>query len=174
MSNSSKLNASNPKLWLLIGIGLAGAVVLIAETRRRRRRRELPKEGFGAFVFVERFELVPILQPNQTQTLSALTFAVKDVFVRFVLHLLILFPSASNFSALIVIFYEFVCGRFDVKEYVTGFGNPQWKKTHAEAEKTAIVITALLSNGATCVGKTVMDEFSFGYVIASVTLYCCR
>lgn len=128
MSNSSKFNASNPKLWLLIGIGLAGAVVLVAETRRRRRRRKLPKEGFGAFV--ERFELVPILQPDQTQTLSALTFAVKDV--------------------------------FDVKEYVTGFGNPQWKKTHAEAEKTAIVITALLSNGATCVGKTVMDEFSFG------------
>lgn len=59
----------------------------------------------------------------------------------------------------------FVCGRFDVKGYVTGFGNPQWKKTHGEAGKTAIVITALLSNGATCVGKTVMDEFSFGYVM---------
>ena len=59
----------------------------------------------------------------------------------------------------------FVCGRFDVKGYVTGFGNPQWKKTHGEAGKTAFVITALLSNGATCVGKTVMDEFSFGYAI---------
>jgi Asp-tRNA(Asn)/Glu-tRNA(Gln) amidotransferase A subunit family amidase len=52
--------------------------------------------------------------------------------------------------------------RFDVKGYVTGFGNPEWKKTHEEAEKTAIVVTALLFNGATCVGKTVMDEFSFG------------
>ena len=48
---------------------------------------------------------------------------------------------------------------------MTGFGNPQWKKMHNEAGKTAIVITALLSNGATCVGKTVMDEFSFGYVM---------
>ncbi|KAL5157078.1 Outer envelope protein 64, mitochondrial [Glycine soja] len=122
-----KVNPSNPKLWLLIGIGLVGAVVVVAETRRRRRRK-LPKPDFGAFV--ERFELLPIPQPNQTQTLSALTFAIKDI--------------------------------FDVKGYVTGFGNPQWKKMHNEAGKTAIVITALLSNGATCVGKTVMDEFSFG------------
>ncbi|RZB63205.1 outer envelope protein 64, mitochondrial-like isoform X1 [Glycine soja] len=117
-----KVNPSNPKLWLLVG-----AVVVVAETRRRRRRK-LPKPDFGAFV--ERFELLPIPQPNQTQTLSALTFAIKDI--------------------------------FDVKGYVTGFGNPQWKKMHNEAGKTAIVITALLSNGATCVGKTVMDEFSFG------------
>ncbi|XP_014517079.1 outer envelope protein 64, mitochondrial-like [Vigna radiata var. radiata] len=126
MSKSLKLNASNPKVWLLIGIGLAGAVVLV-ETRRRRRWK-LPKEDFGAFV--ERFELLPIRQPDQTQTLSALSFAIKDI--------------------------------FDVKGYVTGFGNPHWKRTHSEAGKTAIVITALLSNGATCVGKTVMDEFSFG------------
>ncbi|KAL9321397.1 hypothetical protein ACSQ67_013236 [Phaseolus vulgaris] len=132
MSKSFKLNLSNPKLWLLIGVGLAGAVVL-TETRRRRRRK-LSKEDFGALV--ERFQLLPIPQPDQTQTqtqtqaLSALTFAIKDI--------------------------------FDVKGYVTGFGNPHWKRTHSEAGKTAIVITALLSSGATCVGKTVMDEFSFG------------
>lgn len=53
---------------------------------------------------------------------------------------------------------------------MTGFGNPHWKRTHSEAGKTAIVITALLSNGATCVGKTVMDEFSFGCVIISVSV----
>lgn len=63
-----------------------------------------------------------------------------------------------------------VCGRFDVKGYVTGFGNPHWKRTHSEAEKTAIVVTALLSSGATCVGKTVMDEFSFGYVISVIII----
>lgn len=54
-----------------------------------------------------------------------------------------------------------VC-RFDVKDYVTGFGNSTWKSTHKAAEKTAVVVTALLMSGATCVGKTVVDEFSFG------------
>jgi len=92
MSKSLKLNASNPKVWILIGIGLAGAVVL-AETRRRRRRK-LPKEDFGAFV--ERFELLPIPQPDQTQTLSALTFGIKDMFVS---SFISLFPSASNIFA---------------------------------------------------------------------------
>ena len=53
-------------------------------------------------------------------------------------------------------------GRFDVKGYVTGFGNPDWKRTHEAAEKTAVVVTALLKSGATCVGKTVMDELSLG------------
>lgn len=46
---------------------------------------------------------------------------------------------------------------------MTGFGNPDWKKTHEAAGTTAVVVTNLLKNGATCVGKTVMDEFSFGY-----------
>ncbi|KAJ1434935.1 Tetratricopeptide-like helical domain superfamily [Sesbania bispinosa] len=129
MLKSLKDNASNPKLWLLLGIGVAGVVVLV-ETRRRKGQAN--KEYFGAFV--QRFELLPFPHPppppNQTQMLSALTFAVKDI--------------------------------FDVKGYVTGFGNPDWKRMHEEAENTAIVVTALLSNGATCVGKTVMDEFSFG------------
>ncbi|WVZ22266.1 hypothetical protein V8G54_000810 [Vigna mungo] len=52
--------------------------------------------------------------------------------------------------------------KFDVKGYLTGFGNPTWKSTHKAAEKTAVVVTALLKSGATCVGKTVVDEFSFG------------
>lgn len=59
---------------------------------------------------------------------------------------------------------NFVMGfyRFDVKGYVTGFGSPDWKRTHEAAGKTAMVVTALLKNGATCVGKTVMNELSFG------------
>ncbi|RVW73917.1 Outer envelope protein 64, mitochondrial [Vitis vinifera] len=52
--------------------------------------------------------------------------------------------------------------RFDVKGYVTGFGSTSWKRTHEEATKTAVAVTALLKNGATCVGKTVLDELSFG------------
>ncbi|CAI8617912.1 unnamed protein product [Vicia faba] len=130
--NLIKHHASNPKLWLIVGLGIAGGIVVLSETRRRRRRRNTPKQDFGAFI--ERFELLPFPQPpppSAKQTLSSLTFAISDV--------------------------------FDVKGYVTGFGNPLWKRTHDEAEKTAIVVTALLFNGATCVGKTVMDEFSFGF-----------
>ncbi|XP_054777787.1 outer envelope protein 64, mitochondrial isoform X1 [Prosopis cineraria] len=133
MSKSLKFvkeNASNPKLWLVIGLGVAGIVVL-AETRRRRRKVKTVKEGFGAFI--RRFELLPFPQPPPPaakQTLSGLTFAIADI--------------------------------FDVKDYVTGFGNPDWERTHEVAGKTAMVVTALLKSGATCVGKTVMDELSFG------------
>lgn len=52
--------------------------------------------------------------------------------------------------------------RFDVKDYVTGFGCRDWERTHEASEKTAVAVTALLKNGATCVGKTVMDELAFG------------
>lgn len=45
---------------------------------------------------------------------------------------------------------------------MTGFGNPFWEKTHEAAGKTAVVVTTLLKNGATCVGKTAMDELAFG------------
>lgn len=57
------------------------------------------------------------------------------------------------------------CYSIDVKEYVTGFGSPAWKQTHEAATKTAIVVTALLKNGSTCVGKTIMDEFGLGYLL---------
>lgn len=53
---------------------------------------------------------------------------------------------------------------FDVKEHVTGFGNPDWKRTHEPANRTAVAVACLLKHGATCVGKTVMDELSFGWV----------
>lgn len=66
---------------------------------------------------------------------------------------------------LIFFFFVFVLGRFDVKEYVTGFGNPEWRRSHEPASKSAVVVSLLLKNGASCVGKTVMDEFSFGSVI---------
>ncbi|KAL0735458.1 hypothetical protein Bca4012_011668 [Brassica carinata] len=50
----------------------------------------------------------------------------------------------------------------DIKDYITGFGSQQWKKTHEAAEKTAVVVTTLLRNRATCVAKTIMDEMGFG------------
>ncbi|RDX82585.1 Amidase 1, partial [Mucuna pruriens] len=50
---------------------------------------------------------------------------------------------------------------FDVEGYVTGFGNPDWARTHPVATSTAPTVLALLRAGATCVGKTVMDEMAY-------------
>ncbi|KAM7481187.1 hypothetical protein LguiB_005770 [Lonicera macranthoides] len=50
---------------------------------------------------------------------------------------------------------------FDVDGYVTGFGNPDWARTHSAATSTAPSVLALLAEGATCVGKTVMDEMAY-------------
>ncbi|GAB2270070.1 hypothetical protein Dimus_004983 [Dionaea muscipula] len=135
MPKSMRISTSNPKLWIVVAIGVTGIIVLAdAERRRRRRRRRdkaLEREDFGALV--KRFELLPFPQPPPPAArlpLSGLTFAVKDI--------------------------------FEVKGQVTGFGNPDWERTHDEAEKTAAAITILLKNGATCVGSTVLDELSFG------------
>ncbi|KAI8554853.1 hypothetical protein RHMOL_Rhmol05G0129200 [Rhododendron molle] len=107
-------------------------IVILAETRRRRLRAR-KLEREDLGAFIERFELLPFPQP--------LPPAAR--------HLL----SGLTFA---------VKDIFDVKDCVTGFGNPDWKRTHEAAGKTAVVVTALLKNGATCVGKTVMDEFAFG------------
>lgn len=136
MVKSLKISVpSNPKVWILIGIGVAGiAVIAEAERRRRRRKRDeklLEIEDFGAFV--ERFELLPFPQPPPPaapQSLSGLTFAVKDI--------------------------------FEIKGRVTGFGSPDWKRTHEEGSNNAVVITSLLKEGAKCVGSTVLDELSLG------------
>ncbi|KAL9239033.1 hypothetical protein vseg_013390 [Gypsophila vaccaria] len=50
---------------------------------------------------------------------------------------------------------------FDVVGYVTGFGNPHWVRTHEIAPKTASVVSNLVEGGATCVGKTVIDEMAY-------------
>ncbi|XP_004302440.1 PREDICTED: amidase 1 [Fragaria vesca subsp. vesca] len=50
---------------------------------------------------------------------------------------------------------------FDVAGYVTGFGNPDWARTHPGAESTAPSISTILRGGATCIGKTVMDEMAY-------------
>ncbi|OMO62477.1 Amidase [Corchorus capsularis] len=51
--------------------------------------------------------------------------------------------------------------KFDVDGYVTGFGNPDWKRTHSAAVSTAPSVLDVLRAGATCVGKTVMDEMAY-------------
>ena len=42
---------------------------------------------------------------------------------------------------------------FDVAGHVTGGGNPDWKRTHGPAERTAWVIRVLVEAGATMAGK---------------------
>ncbi|XP_060175897.1 outer envelope protein 64, mitochondrial [Lycium barbarum] len=131
MTKLSKLNVSTPKLCVMIGVGVAGILILAEVQRRRLKSRKSIKEDYGAFI--ERVQLVAFPQPPPPAaplSLSGLTFAIKD--------------------------------NIDVKEYVTGFGSPEWKRTHGVATKTAMVVTALLKNGATCVGKTIMDEFGLG------------
>ncbi|KAG5564807.1 hypothetical protein RHGRI_000869 [Rhododendron griersonianum] len=50
---------------------------------------------------------------------------------------------------------------FDMVGYVTGFGNPDWARTHSAATTTAPAVLAVLSGGATCMGRTVMDEMAY-------------
>ncbi|XP_022719372.1 amidase 1-like [Durio zibethinus] len=50
---------------------------------------------------------------------------------------------------------------FDIEGYVTGFGNPDWARTHSAATSTAPAVMDLLMGGATCLGKTVMDEMAY-------------
>lgn len=52
---------------------------------------------------------------------------------------------------------------FDVKGYITGYGSADWKRTHDATSTSAEGVKVMLKNGATCVGKTVMDQLGFGY-----------
>lgn len=51
---------------------------------------------------------------------------------------------------------------FDVNGFVTGFGNPDWSRTHEPASQTSTVVTTLVEGGATCTGRTVVDDMAFG------------
>jgi amidase len=51
---------------------------------------------------------------------------------------------------------------FDVAGFVTGAGNPDWKRTHAPAAATSHAVTRLVEAGASLVGKTQMDELAYG------------
>ncbi|GAV58839.1 Amidase domain-containing protein/TPR_2 domain-containing protein/TPR_11 domain-containing protein [Cephalotus follicularis] len=53
---------------------------------------------------------------------------------------------------------------FDIESYVTGFGHPDWARTHEPASQTSPVVSALVEAGATCVGKTVVDEFAYSNI----------
>jgi amidase len=50
---------------------------------------------------------------------------------------------------------------YDVAGQVSGCGNPDWKRTHDPAERTAAAVEAWLGAGAELVGKTITDELAF-------------
>lgn len=50
---------------------------------------------------------------------------------------------------------------FDVAGFVTGFGNPDWAKSHAPATRHAPTVAALLDAGGELVGKTITDELAY-------------
>lgn len=50
---------------------------------------------------------------------------------------------------------------FDVAGHVTGCGNPDWRRTHPPAVKTAPLIERLVGAGATMIGKTQTDELAY-------------
>jgi len=103
MSNTLSLiqsNASNPKVWVVIGVTVAG-IVILAETRKRRIRA-LREEDFGAFL--DRFELLPFPPPPPPaakQSLSRLTFSISDAYVSLSLSL--------SLSLLKIITYFQIC-----------------------------------------------------------------
>ncbi|OAN44735.1 amidase [Paramagnetospirillum marisnigri] len=51
---------------------------------------------------------------------------------------------------------------FDVQGYVTGAGNPDWRRLAEPAKHTAWAVAAMLESGARLVGKTHTDELSKG------------
>ena len=51
---------------------------------------------------------------------------------------------------------------FDVKGYITGGGNPDWRLSQGPAESTAWAVRVLVEAGATMAGKTLTDEITRG------------
>ncbi|OMO62481.1 Amidase [Corchorus capsularis] len=92
---------------------------------------------FGAFMEKFTLQIQPSSSPHELP-LSGLTFAVKDMLIKL----------SSYFIGI-------------DSRYVTGFGNPDWAKTHSAATSTAPAVMDLLMGGATCLGKTVMDEMAY-------------
>ncbi|KAF2298322.1 hypothetical protein GH714_022190 [Hevea brasiliensis] len=108
---------------------------------------------YGAFM--EKFVLKP--SSSSHELLKGLTFAVKDI------EFMNIFNYDARFHACFGLIFQFlmILGLFRCEWFVTGFGNPDWARTHSAATSTAPAVLAILRGGATCVGKTVMDEMAY-------------
>lgn len=77
---------SSARTWIVIGISVAGVLILAEAARRHHRRRGLPRDSKDFGAFIERFELAPYPQPPLPAarlSLSGLSFAVSDKWVDF-------------------------------------------------------------------------------------------
>lgn len=61
--------------------------------------------------------------------------------------------------------------RFDIDGHVTSFGHPDWARTHEPAARTSAAVCSLVEGGATCVGRTVVDELAYGLVSYSIAIF---
>jgi len=50
---------------------------------------------------------------------------------------------------------------------VSTFGHPEWARTHEPASSTSPAVSTLVQSGATCIGTTVLDDLSYGFVRSS-------
>lgn len=110
-----------------------GVTVAVGMVAAAETRRRKAKFKEDFGAFVQRFQILPFPQPPP--------------------------PAAKQTLAGLTFAINDI---FELEDYVTGFGNPDWARTHVAAEKTAVTVTALLKNGAVCVGKTVTGELGFG------------
>ena len=44
---------------------------------------------------------------------------------------------------------------YDIAGHVTGFGNPDWARSHTPAKKNAVLVQQLLDAGCKVIGKTI-------------------
>ncbi|KAF9592440.1 hypothetical protein IFM89_014930 [Coptis chinensis] len=123
-SSSSSSSTAVANIFVLLGLGIAGIFLMT-----RNKLKKVIKEDYGAFV--QRIQILPPpppAPPKAPHPLTALTFAVSDV--------------------------------FDIDGYVTGFGSPDWARAHEAASRTSPVVAAVVEGGATCTGKTIVDELA--------------
>ncbi|EEC74029.1 hypothetical protein OsI_08982 [Oryza sativa Indica Group] len=125
---------TSTRVWIVAGVAIAGAIVFVEAARRRRRWLRDRSEVPPDFgAFCYRFEIAPAPQPPPPAARQLL--------------------SGLTFAA---------SDNFEIEGYVAGFGNPDWKRTHKAATRTAVPVTMLQKQGGTYVGSTVMDELGFG------------
>lgn len=81
------------------------------------------------------------------------------LFLGFKVHLFFFFGLDFILNQVVI-----MITRFDIDGHITGFGHPDWVKTHEKASWTSPVVSSLVEGGATCSGKTVVDELAYGYL----------